>query len=402
MPENDDAEFGKIAVALGFLTRDLLHKAIKLQEESRAKGGEARMGEVCLKNDILDRQEVLLILRAQGKRILTCTRCRKNFNVPLFRPDRVYLCKECKKPLQIPTRPVAPSVHGDLSDHDTRRFQRAELDDQLRRAVPGHEIVEIIGRGGMGTVYRARDVAGRRWVAVKILSPLLSDSEEFVERFFIEAENARKLRHPNIVEAYEAGTANGHKYFLMEYVEGLSLHEEIERRTSIPEKESLHLVRQVAAGLNYAWNHGIIHRDIKPANLMIDDRRHVKICDLGLSKDVTTDISPKMTGTVSCSPPYASPEQGRGDHRVDCRTDTYSLGVTLYHMLTGELPFQAPKPGRMFIQHATVPPPDPRKVNSEISAATARMVLQMLRKIAAHRPTPEDLGREIEEILKNL
>jgi len=147
--------------------------------------------------------------------------------------------------------------------------------------------------------------------------------------------------------------------------------------------------------LDYAWQRRIIHRDVKPQNVMVTPPRTAKLCDLGLSKDVSKDLSLTMTGSINCSPPYASPEQGQGRKDLDCRTDTYSLGVMFYQMVVGELPFQAESPGEYLVQHVTKPPPDPMTRNPRLSPQTASLILKMLEKDPKNRPEPGDVARAI-------
>jgi serine/threonine-protein kinase len=151
----------------------------------------------------------------------------------------------------------------------------------------------------------------------------------------------------------------------------------------------------IARGLETAHALGIIHRDIKPQNIMICPDRTVKLCDLGQSKDVTNDASLTMTGSVNCSPPYASPEQAQGLKGLDIRTDVYSLGVSLFQMLCGELPFKGNAPAQFLIQHVTTAPPDPRSKNPKIAPWISGLILRMLDKDPKRRPMPGDLARLI-------
>jgi serine/threonine-protein kinase len=400
MSSNESADFGKVAVALGFLTREDLAKALRFQEDLRRVGVEKRLGEILLEKKILSRQQVLLALRAQGKRILTCRECRKSYNVHNFRPGETYVCKHCMTPLQAPAPPVDTRVHDSvILDADA---VQAALDRRKKRVpghlvhlLPGYELMEQIGQGGMGSVYKARDLILGRWVAVKLLAPFLAEDEEYVKRFFIEAKHLQRLHHPNIVEAYDAGVASDQKFLIMEFVEGASLDHILDKHGKMPERKAMHIVRQVAGALDYAWHRKIIHRDVKPQNVILTPERIAKLCDLGLSKDVSMDLSLTMTGSINCSPPYASPEQGQGLKNLDCRTDTYSLGVMFFQMVVGELPFEAESPGEYLIKHVTKPPPDPTTRNPELSPQTGSMILKMLEKDPKHRPEPGDVARAI-------
>jgi len=416
MTDRESAEFGKLAVALGFLTREDLEKALRLQADMERVGVPKRLGEILLEKKILSREHVLLVLRAQGKRILTCRSCRKSYNVHHYRPTETYSCKHCTSRLELPLKPVEASVSDSviLTTTELRRkttkplkearapkSSKAKIPKELVHLLAGYEITDMLGQGGMGTVYKARDLIVGRWVAVKILAPFLARDEEYVKRFFIEARNLQKLHHPNIVAAYDAGLAGEHKFFIMEFVDGPSLEHVLEKRGKLKEHTALEILRQVAQALDYAWHRKIIHRDVKPQNIMLTHERRVKLCDLGLSKDVTSDISLTMTGSVNCSPPYASPEQAQGLHDIDCRSDVYSLGVTFYQMLCGDTPFKGKSPGQFLIQHVTKPPPNPASKNPAISPTVNKLILRMLEKTPQDRPDPEELERTVTKLLND-
>jgi serine/threonine protein kinase len=402
MLEKEGPDFGKLSVALGFLTQEDLDKILQLQTDLRKIGVDRRLGELCLEKRYLSREQVLLVLRAQGKRILTCHGCQKSYNVHHYRPTETYTCKHCTAELSLPTKPVTPSVTDSITIATTslrkktgKPRTRPTVSPDLVNLLSGYEIVKRLGQGGMGTVYKARDLIGGRWVAVKLLAPFLASDEEYVKRFFQEARNLQKLNHPNIVAAYDAGVTGEHKFFIMEFVDGPSLEEVLHKKGILKEHTALEVVRQVAQALDYAWTHKIIHRDIKPQNIMLSQDRTVKLCDLGLSKDVTSDISLTMTGSVNCSPPYASPEQAQGLRDMDIRSDVYSLGVSLFQMLCGELPFKGNAPGQFLIQHVTKAPPEPRSKNLKISSSVNDLILRMLQKDAKARPMPGDIAKAI-------
>jgi serine/threonine protein kinase len=402
MPEKEGPDFGKLAVALGFLTVEDLEKILRIQADLHKIGVDRRLGELLLEKRILSREQVLLVLRAQGKRIMTCHSCRKSYNVHHYKPTETYTCKHCTAELSLPTKPVTPSVSDSITVATTSLRKKTgkprvkpTVSAELVHLLAGYEIVKRLGQGGMGTVYKARDLIGSRWVAVKLLAPFLASDEEYVKRFFQEARNLQKLHHPNIVAAYDAGVSGEQKFFVMEFVDGPSLEDVLHKKGILKESTALEIVRQVAQALDYAWNHKIIHRDIKPQNIMLSQERTVKLCDLGLSKDVTSDISLTMTGSVNCSPPYASPEQAQGLKDTEIRSDVYSLGVTLYQMLCGELPFKGNAPGQFLIQHVTKAPPSPRSKNPKISPSVDDLILRMLEKNPKDRPMPGDIARAI-------
>ena len=209
---------------------------------------------------------------------------------------------------------------------------------ELAKQFPQLEIIELLGAGGMGMVYKARQVTLDRFVALKILPPQSGDPS-FAERFAREARALAKLSHPNIVGIYDFGQANGLYYFLMEYVDGVNLRQML-RANRLSPREALAIIPQVCDALQYAHDQGVVHRDIKPENLLIDRKGRVRIADFGLAKLIGGVADAQLTQTqhVMGTPHYMAPEQFEKPTEVDHRADIYSLGVVLYEMLTGELP----------------------------------------------------------------
>jgi len=217
-------------------------------------------------------------------------------------------------------------------------------EEQDAPAFPNLEIVEMLGQGGMGVVYKAVQRNLGRTVALKVLSPQLSDDPEFVERFTREARALASLSHPNIVGIYDSGIHDHVPYLVMEYVDGTPLRKMIALKKLAPERV-LEVIPQICYALHYAHAHGVVHRDIKPENILVDREGRVKIADFGLAKLASLEETRiTRTGLVMGSPHYMAPEQIEHSGRVDHRADIYSLGVVFYEMLTGELPIGRFKP----------------------------------------------------------
>jgi predicted Ser/Thr protein kinase len=209
---------------------------------------------------------------------------------------------------------------------------------ELAQHFPQLEIVEVLGQGGMGVVYKARQPGLDRFVALKILSLDAGKDPSFAQRFALEARSLARLNHPNIIGVYDFGQTGGLYYFIMEYVDGTNLREMIKKLTP---KEALAIVPKVCEALQFAHDEGIVHRDIKPENILIDKKGRVKMADFGLAKllgKTPSDYRLTATQTVMGTPHYMAPEQLERPQEVDHRADIYSLGVVLYEMLTGELP----------------------------------------------------------------
>jgi len=263
--------------------------------------------------------------------------------------------------------------------------------------IPGCQLTGKIGHGAMGAVFKARQTTLDRWVAVKVLKRTLAQDLRFIEQFQKEARTAGKLRHENIVSALDCGQADGEYYLIMEYVEGLPLSRILKERGKLPEEEALGIALQIARGLDYAWQHRIIHRDIKSENILVSPQKVVKICDLGLCRDAGAAAA--GSEGFACTPSYASPEQARRDRELDCRTDIYSLGIVLYQMATGSLPFEG-EPLEILRKHLTEAPPAPESRNPSISRGLNRLILDMIEKDPRKRPqTPKDVLQRIDALL---
>jgi serine/threonine-protein kinase len=266
--------------------------------------------------------------------------------------------------------------------------------------IPGYDRYELIGYGGMGAVYKARQISMDRPVAIKVLSERFRDKPRYRERFLREARNVAKLNHENIIAGYDFGESGSVSYFVMEFVEGRTCEELLQERRRLDDREAAEIVLQVGRALQHAFEKGMIHRDIKPENIMITaEDRKVKLCDLGLAWSADElDEGGKGFGT----PNYMSPEQIRGQ-TLDIRTDIYSLGVTLYRMLFGKLPFHGASPMVTMSKHLNEPLQFPDETMSPLQRALSAVIARMLAKHPNERhQDPSMLVRELEGILDRL
>lgn len=244
----------------------------------------------------------------------------------------------------------------------------------------GHyHIVSELGRGGMGVVYKAHEESLNRFVAIKVLGKHLTADASYVQRFAREAQAAAKLTHPNIVQIYFIGEDDGQHYFVMEFVHGTSVQGLVRAQGRLHPATAARLVLQAASGLSAAHAVGIIHRDIKPANLLVDDRGLVKIADFGLALATEAATRLTATGMFMGTPGYLSPEQCLNE-TVDHRADIYSLGVTFYEMLTGQMPFHAESPLALLRQIVEVEPPAVRELNPDVDDELRAVISKMMAK----------------------
>jgi len=277
--------------------------------------------------------------------------------------------------------------------HDKKYLSMVEIKEILREmtgtkdwnAIEGYHIHEKLGKGGMGSVYKALHTGLNKFVALKVLPPDLANDQEYLDRFWREARAAAQLNHPNIVQALDVGESFGYHYFVMEYVDGVTVKDLIDREGSIEEAKALHLAAQVCEALICAFRGEIIHRDIKPSNIIVSHRGVAKLCDLGLAKSVNEDSAITQTGVIMGTPFYLSPEQARNEE-LDCRSDLYSLGVTLFHMVCGRVPFTGNTAATILYKHIFMEAPKARSIKPGLSEATERVIDSMLQKDPDARP----------------
>nr|MBA3686926.1 serine/threonine protein kinase [Planctomycetota bacterium] len=252
-------------------------------------------------------------------------------------------------------------------------------DQYLGRNFGGFELVAKIGQGGMGVVYKGRQVSLDRVVAIKILSKALGDNSEFIKRFEREAKSIARISHPNIVAVYDFGKHEGLWYMVTEFIEGSNLAKIINEKLVLQVEEVMPLVVNCLAGLAHVSQSGIIHRDIKPDNILLTKDQVAKIADFGLAKDVTSDSDLTAVGLAMGTPSYMSPEQCMG-RRLDVRSDVYSLGVTAYFALTGEKPFVGQSSFEIMTKQREYTPPPPVQLNPRVPKDASALVMRMIAK----------------------
>ncbi len=280
----------------------------------------------------------------------------------------------------------------------------ADLMETLARVkesfrIPGYKLLRKLGRGSMGTVYKARQLNLDRVVAIKILARFLAENRAFVRRFIKEARVIGKLNHPNIVQGFDAGEINGTYYFAMEYCHGPTVLELLNRGGALDQDRAISIVTQVARALDHAYQQGLVHRDIKPDNIMIVEGGVAKLCDLGLAKDVSRGSGSTEKGSTIGTPNYISPEQARGDATIDIRSDIYSLGATFYHMVTGVVPYDGPNPAVIMVKHLNEPLVPVRHRQPDLAADTQDIIGTMMGKNPLDRyQSPAELLMDMENL----
>ncbi len=265
-----------------------------------------------------------------------------------------------------------------------------------------YELEELVGTGGMSSVYRAHDRLLERKVALKILHQHYREDPEYVERFRREARSVAGLSHPNIVTVIDRGEEDGSQFIVFEYIDGENLKAFAERSGPLPVETALPLALQVARGLSFAHQQGLVHRDVKPQNVLLNGEGQAKVTDFGIARSIDVKHGLTQTGTVLGTSDYIAPEQAQG-LSVDAQTDVYSLGVVIYELLTGEVPF----PGENFVavamRHINEPPPSVRDRRGDVSPRLDAAVVRAMAKDPGDRyASMDDFCRELSACLEEV
>lgn len=359
--DSSDDQFGQIALRNGFLQEDQLAEALRIQREK--KPGRL-IGELLVEGQVMSQGESEAVLRVQRQLRRRASASEDPLEAAnaqaqallkarwASREEVVDALKEIKT--RIKGGKAAPQVAWLLTKRGIlTREQLAAVTypNGGKPQVDGYKIISEIRAGGVGTVFRARQLSIDRIVAIKILAPKLTGNEELVARFLEEGRAQARLNHQNTVNAIDLGESDGMHWFVMEYVNGESVLELLQRSGPLKLERALGITYEMARAIEHAHSHRIIHRDIKPSNILINHRNVAKLCDLGFAQIDGKESVPRVAGTTLGTPHYMSPEQARGALDLDERSDVYSLGASLYQMLTGRLPFPGRSPKEIMRRH---------------------------------------------------
>jgi eukaryotic-like serine/threonine-protein kinase len=273
---------------------------------------------------------------------------------------------------------------GYLTRNQSRRLNKSMDEDSMYRPaqqIPGFQIISKLGQGAMATVYKARQLSLDRIVAIKVLPKRLSENQEFVDRFYREGRAAAKLNHPHIVQAIDVGESSGYHYFVMEFIDGRTVYDVLQEDGVMAEADAIRYSRETALALDHAHARGFIHRDVKPKNIMISDDGIVKLADMGLAREISDyKTAQSEAGRAYGTPYYISPEQIRGEINIDFRADIYSLGATMYHMVTGKVPFEGSTPSAVMHKHLKEELVPPDHLNPKLSSGISEIIELLLAK----------------------
>ena len=313
--------------------------------------------------------------------------------------DRV---RDSKKPLA-DILVTEGTIDATTADRLTKALRRIVRDERAKseggmlvnKQIGGYKLVRRIGEGGMGEVYLAEQLTMHRTVALKILHNKWADDEEFRKRFLLEARAAGKLNHQNLIQVYDVNKYQGKYYFSMEFIDGVTGEDLIRHEGALPVEKVIDICMQVCQALKYLANHNIVHRDIKPANIMVTKDGTVKLGDFGFIQSVW-DAELMQEGTTIGTPDYISPEQARGERNLDVRSDIYSLGASLFHMLTGKTLFQG-SCSKVMRDHIETEPPKLDELRKDLPKDLKRILGKMTAKLPIDRyQTPDEVIKDFD------
>ena len=323
----------------------------------------------------------------------------------LITPDQFDIAmdkvRDSKKPLA-DVLVAEGTIDGTTAERLTKALRRIVRDERakseggmlMNKQIGGYKLVRRIGEGGMGEVYLAEQLTMHRTVALKILHSKWADDEEFRKRFLLEARAAGKLSHQNLIQVYDVNKYQGKYYFAMEFIDGVTVDDLIRHEGPLPVEKVIDICMQVCQALKYLATHNIVHRDIKPANIMVTKDGTVKLGDFGFIQSVW-DSELMQEGTTIGTPDYISPEQARGERNLDVRSDIYSLGASLFHMLTAKTLF-AGSCSKVMRDHIETEPPKVEDLRKDLP----KDMIRVLKKMTSKQPI--DRYQSPEEVIKDL
>jgi serine/threonine protein kinase len=383
---SENAQFGTKLAEKGLASGLELWTALSEQEKARAEGTEKSIDWFLSRKGSLDLGKSFEVLEEMGRKVVSCGDCGHREILPASAASSKPACPECRGIMK-----------GAYKEEVPPKEAKTESDQLIGKELGGCVLEYLLGKGGMGAVYKARHLSLNKTVAVKVLSGALGTSSA-KKRFLREARTAARLEHGNVVQVYDTGTEEDIYYIIMQFVEGETASDRVKREGPLSVDSAVEIILEAARGIGAAHRMGMIHRDIKPDNIMIDKKGEIRVADFGLAKELG-EAATVLTaaGQAMGTPSYMSPEQARDASAVTHSTDIYSLGATLFTLLSGKPPFGGSSPWAVVSSAMNDPAPDIREFRSDVPGTLAEFILLTMEKDPETRPS--DMAAFIDNLL---
>ncbi len=394
MPSKGDKDFAKAALDRKFAESADVQRAFKEQKKLEQEGALTTVDQVLIDLGMLNPLQVEIIQDQLQRKIVYCPGCTAKYNIYKFSSGTGVECKKCGENIEVPRS--YSEIQVDL-DHKTKGpgFETTPFIDKV---IGGYKIMDELGKGSMGVVFKAKQLSLDRTVALKVLPTELTRHKEYVNRFLKEAKSVGKLQHPNIIQVYDIGETDGIYFYSMEFIEGESIASLLDKSKKPLDLDfCLRVMMQIAKALSHAHKFEIIHRDVRPESILINEEGIAKLADLGLVKDLG-DARNSLPGLDSSSgtPAYLAPEQIANVKNASPLSDIYSLGATFYRMVAGKPPFTGANVLQIMKSILDDTPAPPKELNSQIPEEVQSVILKMMARNPGER---YQTAEEVETIL---
>lgn len=387
MPTKNDRELGTLLVDMNFCAQSVVDDALATQAGLEKEGALVTLDRVMVQNNFLTPVQVELALESQGRKIVYCTGCTAKYNVFTKPGGSSVTCRKCQASIPVPVRLLDRDVNDEATEVTPRGpIEATGTDDALiGKMLGGYRVEALLSKGGMGIVYQAHQVSLDRKVDLKVLPPALARDEAYVKRFLHEAKVAGRLQHANIIQVYDIGEANGVYYFSMEHVDGESLAELLVKNSPLTVETAVRIGLQICKALTQAHKADLVHRDVRPKTIMITEEGVAKLAELGFTKALDEAAVVGAGGGGLESPFYLAPEQITDSKAVGPAADLYSLGATLFRMVTGVRPHERSTLMGVFQAVLTEDPIAPQEVRQDVPEDLSDLILHAMAKDPAAR-----------------
>ncbi len=385
MPTKGDKDFGDLALKHKFADEKEIQRALEEQKRLEKEGALTTLDRLVVELGIMNPFQVEFLQEILGRKVIYCPGCTAKYNVFKYPGDSRVKCRKCGEMIEVPKRFSEMNSEERLARAEAGKPQY-ETKAFMGKVIGGYRILEQMGSGEMGIVFKAKQLSLDRVVALKVLPVEMTRDKKSVDRFLREAKSAGKLQHPNIVQVYDIGETGGLYYYSMEFIEGRSLASVLPEKKPMDLGEASRIILQIAKALAHAHRSGVLHKDIRPESILINEENVAKLADLGMSGGADPGKSSMAgRGHMGGTPAYLSPEQLANIRNASPAADVYSLGGTFYRMVTGKEPFTGPNILAMMKAILEETPAPPCEANPAVPKELSDIIEKMMAKEVGER-----------------